>query len=359
MEKPRVSVAMVVCNVERFLAEAIESILDQTLDDFEFIIVDFGSTDGTPAITSRYQANDRRIKTYVVPHCRLAEARNASCSLAQSPYIAIMDADDVALKDRLKRQVEFMDKHAEVGILGGAVELIDDAGKTLRTWNFPSQNGQIKDALLANQFCFAHPSIVMRKDVFASVGGYRGAFLAAEDYDLWLRMAERCELANLEAPVLKYRMHATQESVRRMQQQTLSALAAQASAAARRKGLPDPMNAVNEITPAVVAGLGVPEAAVENTLLMKFQDRVILAVRSNFDVPIIESVSQMLAKLAESKHVQDSVAAAVWLAAARAYMSRRQHMKALAAATRALLIHPALAGDVARRGLRRMLRRDL
>src|ERR1700733_9393562 len=91
---PIVSVAMVVCNVERFLVEAIESILGQTFREFEFIIVDFGSTDQTKGIVSSYAAKDPRIKLHEIPHCGLAEARNVSCFLARGQYIAIQDADD-------------------------------------------------------------------------------------------------------------------------------------------------------------------------------------------------------------------------------------------------------------------------
>src|SRR6266849_7989485 len=101
MTRPLVSVAMVVCNVDRFLAEAIESILNQTFGDFEFIILDFGSTDRSKSIISEYASKDRRIKFQTIPRCGLAEARNAGCSLAQGRYIAIMDADDIAVTDRL------------------------------------------------------------------------------------------------------------------------------------------------------------------------------------------------------------------------------------------------------------------
>ena len=98
MNKPLISVVMVICNVDRFLAEAIESILAQSFRDFEFIIVDFGSADNSKAIASHYAAEDTRIKFHEIPHCGLAEARNAGCALAQARYIAIMDADDVSLR---------------------------------------------------------------------------------------------------------------------------------------------------------------------------------------------------------------------------------------------------------------------
>jgi glycosyltransferase involved in cell wall biosynthesis len=347
---------MVVCNVERFLAEAIESILDQTLRDFEFIIVDFGSIDGSTSIISRYQAKDSRIKFRAIPHCRLPEARNACCFLAQGPYIAVMDADDVALEDRLTWQVEFMERNPEVGVLGGAVQVIDDAGKPLRTWRYPSQSGQIKEAVLRHRASFAHPTVVMRKEVFVSVGGYRSAFAAAEDYDLWLRMAERYELANLGTVVLNYRLHPNQATYRNLEQQVICGLAAQAAASMRRNGLPDPLNSVEVITPAVLAGLGIKQETVEKTILGAYRRGVILDLRYGLDFPILPLVSRMLAKLAASKQVQGSVAAGVWSAAARAYLSRGKVLKAVAAAARAFLVHPALAIDIMRRELGRLLR---
>ncbi len=97
---------MVMCNVDRFLAESIESILGQTFRDFEFIIVDFGSTDKSKAIASSYATKDSRIRFHEIPNCGLAEARNVSCSLARGRYIAIMDADDVSVPDRLMLQIE-------------------------------------------------------------------------------------------------------------------------------------------------------------------------------------------------------------------------------------------------------------
>jgi GT2 family glycosyltransferase len=345
---------MVVCNVERFLAEAIESILNQSLADFEFVIVDFGSTDGSKAIVSRYQEKDRRIKSQSIPRCRLAEARNASCALVQSPYIAIMDSDDIAYPDRLKRQVEFLDEHPEVGILGGGIDLIDTSGRILRTRLHPAQDEGIKGAIRANQFPFSHPTVVMRRELFNAVGGYRTPFDSGEDFDLWIRIGERSKLANLPAAVVKYRIHPSQDSFQSIQRQIYSAFAARVSSAARTKGLPDPLESVKEITPEVVAGMGVTEEAIENALLLALQERINLTVVLKFDVPVLDLVGQMLAKLAESKHVENSVAAAVWLAAARAYLSRHRFVKAGAAATHALLIHPPLAMDVVRRGLRRL-----
>src|SRR5579872_49842 len=130
MNEPLVSVVMVTRNADRFLAESIESILGQTFRDFEFIILDFGSTDKTKAIVSSYAAKDSRVRLHEIPSCGLAEARNAGCSLARGKYIAIMDADDVSVPERLALEVEFMENNPGVGVLGGVTECIDATGSS-------------------------------------------------------------------------------------------------------------------------------------------------------------------------------------------------------------------------------------
>src|ERR1700751_860640 len=148
MSNPVVSVVMIVCNYERFLAEAIESILGQTFRDFEFIIVDYGSTDESKSIASTFAAKDSRIQLHEVPHCSLPEARNAGCFLAQGKYIAIIDADDISLPGRLMWEVEFMGKHPEVGLLGGAREWFDSKGRSLFVPGEPTEDNAIRAALV-------------------------------------------------------------------------------------------------------------------------------------------------------------------------------------------------------------------
>src|SRR5208283_530756 len=131
MKQPVVSVVMVTCNVERFLREAIESVLSQSFRDFEFVIVDFGSTDKSKDIISSYVEKDSRISLKEIPKCGLAAARNAACFLAKGRYIAIQDADDISLPDRLIAEVDFMEKHPEVGLVGSAIQRIDSDGKYL------------------------------------------------------------------------------------------------------------------------------------------------------------------------------------------------------------------------------------
>ena len=116
-----------------------------------------------------------------------------------------MDADDIALPDRLKEQVEFMEQHPQVGVLGGAFDLINTSGRVLKTVRFPSEDSTLRSIILVdNPIC--HPAVVMRKDVVLASGGYRKVLIDADDYDLWLRISERSQLANLQQCVLRYRI---------------------------------------------------------------------------------------------------------------------------------------------------------
>lgn len=270
MGQPLVSVVMPVCNAERFLSEAIDSILGQTFSNLEFIIADFGSSDKSKEIACLYARRDSRVKLHEIDPCNLPQARNAGCSFAQGQYIAVMDADDVSLPDRLKWEVDFMESHPSVGVVGGATEWIDALGTFLRRHNFPTGDREIK-ADLRTHCPFCHPTALIRKDAFEQVGGYRAAFSLAHDYDLWLRTSERFECANLDQPVLRYRIHPYQVSLRKRIQQTSCILAAQASAAARRSGKPDPLDALEEITPATLAGLGVTEAERQSRIALELR----------------------------------------------------------------------------------------
>lgn len=362
---PLVSVAMVVCNVKRFLAEAIESILNQTFRDFEFIIVDFGSTDGTPSIVKRYQEKDKRIRFDVIPHCNLAEARSACCFRAQGKYLALLDADDVALPDRLKLQEEYLENHPDIGILGGANEIIDEGGRWLGTAGEQANDQEIRNALpKGSPFCAS--TVMMRFDEFRAVNGYRKAFAGtsgpgdhasyAEDYDLWLRVMERCRGAKLREAVARYRLHTGQVTSRKLRQISIGFCAAQASAAMRSRGKPDPLDAADSITADRLAELGVTEEKLTSTLLTFYRGRVLNTLRVDGGASILPIVNEMLDVLAHSKSVRSSVAAEAWFTAARAHWQQGNLTRWGAALTKAAVTDPAWAIRIPWRGIRRMAR---
>lgn len=202
---PLVSVVMSVYNGEKYLEEAIGSILNQTFTDFEFIIIDDGSTDGTRAILESY--NDSRIAlVYNQENIGIPRSVNRGLALVRGKYVARMDADDVAMLHRFERQVAFLEKHPEIGILGSACQLIDTNGREQGFWQVPTNDLQIRwKSLLATPFW--HPTVMMRCDVLIQNGlKYDEALLAAEDYDLWTRMLKYTCGANLSEPLIQYRL---------------------------------------------------------------------------------------------------------------------------------------------------------
>ena len=265
MTNPLVSVVMGVFNCERFLREALESILNQSFHDFEFVVVDDGSSDGSASILDSYEGRDARLRICHRQHAGLAESLNYGCSIALGKYIARMDADDIAVRDRLMWQVDYMETHPQVGVLGGAVEYIDSSGRSLGNHSYPADDRELK-AALAFGCPLWHPTVLFRREILASTGGYRAVVVDAEDYDLWLRVADQFDLANLERVLLKYRIHPHQVSVRKSAQQVLGILAAQLSANARKHGNPDPLDSIGKITPESLAESGVPLAQQRNRL---------------------------------------------------------------------------------------------
>jgi hypothetical protein len=259
MHAPLVSVVLPIHNGERFLQEAVESILVQDCPDFELVIVDDGSTDKTVPLLMSYQKRDTRIRVYCQPNRGLVESLNRGCGIARGKYIARMDADDIAVKERLRWQLEFMESHPAIAVVGGAVQTISASGLELAVEVYPLADRDIKRVLDRGECPFVHPTVLMRRDTFVSVGGYRKAAVHAEDYDLWTRIGDRFELANLDSVVLKYRRHVNQVSIQKCKQQALSALAARTAALYRRNGLDDPLEGIPKMTPSTLARLGVSE----------------------------------------------------------------------------------------------------
>lgn len=341
MSEPLVSVVMVVCNVDRFLAESIDSILGQTFTDFEFIIVDYGSTDSSKGIVTRYAENDTRVRLHEIPLCGLGEARNAACSLARGQYIAMMDADDVALPERLQLEVDFMARHPNVGLLGGAVQWINVMGQPLYVGHVPTNDKQLRLSL--DLHCpFWQPTVLLRKGAFTRSGGYREAFAPAEDYDLWLRVTEYVQCANLEQVVLKYRMHPHQVSLRKKKQQTLGILAAQRSAAMRRAGQPDRFNLVGVITSKVLADLGVDEPSQERKFVTESQAWIRHMILAGESAVALDMAVELLRT--NSMHAEKWQVADLHLTIAGLRWRRGEFAESLRSVVRAVRARPKVLG---------------
>jgi glycosyltransferase involved in cell wall biosynthesis len=346
MNPPAISVVMSVYNGQVFLSEAIESILRQTLRDFEFVIIDDGSTDGTAEILSAYANRDERVRVFRHKNKGRAESLNIGMSFARGQYIARMDADDIALRDRLQEQYEFMQCHPEVGLLSGAYERIGRDGQLLDIVRPPLRDDQIRLTMLRTS-AMCHPAVMMRKEIALLSGGYRASLLDADDYDLWLRMSEHTQMANLENTILRYRVHPKQASVANSVTQTLCVIAARTAAICRKLGEPDPLSGVEKVTPQLLRKLGVTTAEIQDSLLANYGNWMELLDTKDPDAAlgIVEGILQM----ADSEWTNRSALADAWLKAAAIYYRDGRLGKALLYACRGILIRPIVVGRPAKR----------
>ncbi|HWB11859.1 MAG TPA: glycosyltransferase [Pirellulales bacterium] len=241
---PRCSVLMPVYNAEPYLGEAVESILRQTYVDFEFIIVDDGSTDRSREILENYAARDARITLTSRPNTGYLRALNEGLALCRGEFVARMDADDVALADRLRRQIAFLDSHPECVMVGSALLRIDADGDVLCEERLPETHEEIEARLLRATGAIGHPAALIRRRALVDVGGYREPYYGAEDHDLWLRLAERGRLANLPDALLKCRVHPENFTFVN-EERGRAAVRAALTDACRRRGLPFPAELVS------------------------------------------------------------------------------------------------------------------
>jgi glycosyltransferase involved in cell wall biosynthesis len=236
---PVISVIMPVRNGAEWLGEAVASVLAQGFGEFEFLIVDDGSDDDTAAMLAAFAGGDRRIRVIRQPPQGIVAALNNAIAAARAPYLARLDADDRAKPDRLGKQLAYLAAHSEIGLLGSGAEEIDARGRIIGHIRPATDTARLARVLKRNN-PFIHSSIMMRTDLVRSLGGYRAAFKAAEDYDLWLRMAEITGVANLAEDLVQYRQHGSNLSQRDAIRQSFSLRLAQRSAAGRRAGKSDP-----------------------------------------------------------------------------------------------------------------------
>lgn len=205
---PAVSVILCAYNAERFLRPAVQSVLAQTFDDFEFIAVDDGSKDGTGKILDAFAARDSRVKVIHQQNTGQVKAAVNGIAASAGPLIARMDADDICRPDRLAKQVAFMNDHPEVALLGGAYELIDEKSRLLVRMGQPTDDKTLQDICLTGRCPICQPLAMFRRDAYEKAGGYRVDFNPAEDLELWLRLGEVGRMACLPDVLLQYRQHA-------------------------------------------------------------------------------------------------------------------------------------------------------
>lgn len=204
MRAPIVTVFMAAYNAEEFIEESIISILNQSFKDFELIIVNDGSTDNTVAIVE--QIKDPRIKLVHNPeNMGLQATRNRLLDLATGKYIAILDSDDIASPDRLEAQVSFLENHSEIALCGGHAEVIDENDQFTGVKYIQPCNETLETFMLFGN-PFVNSTVLFRKKVFLELKGYRD-YAPAEDFDLFVRIAAKHRVANLDKTLVKYRVH--------------------------------------------------------------------------------------------------------------------------------------------------------
>lgn len=203
MSNPKVSVILPTYNAAAHLGKAIDSILGQTFPDFELIIINDGSTDGTSEVLAKY--HDPRITVIAQENLGLPKALNRGLTIARGAYIARQDADDISLPSRLEKQVKFLDQNERHGLVGTWSQITTPDGPSNRRHLHPISNGQIQVQLLINNQ-FVHSSVMFRASCLKITGLYSEdpAHFPPEDYDLWLKMAKNVLVANIPEALLQY-----------------------------------------------------------------------------------------------------------------------------------------------------------
>jgi GT2 family glycosyltransferase len=240
----KVSVVIPVHNGEKYLAQAIESVLSQTFRDFELLIVDDGSSDGTAAIIRGYAGRDPRIRCLSQENRGVASAGNRGLQEARAEWVARLDADDVFLPEKLERQAAFIRGNPDAKIVGTLAGFIDHAGRSLGLVGTEGPFTPAEFHRLVRErrpIYFVNSSTLMHRETVLALGGYREPFAPAEDVDLWIRMVESGHLMlKIPEPLLLYRMHGESLTMTQNARQRLLHRWAIACGEARLKGLMEP-----------------------------------------------------------------------------------------------------------------------
>lgn len=203
-KKPLVSVVMSVFNDDKYVRRAIESILNQTLKDIEFIIINDASRDNSLKTIRSYVRKDKRIRLINNPReLRLAPSLNLGVSHAKADLIARMDPDDISLPERLEIQYHYLQKNPNIAVAGANLSIIDESKKEVWVREYPTQSKDIKKVML-RYAPFAHPSVMIRKKVFEEFGGYDPKMKLCEDIDFWFKIGTKYDFGNIPEKLVQY-----------------------------------------------------------------------------------------------------------------------------------------------------------
>ena len=248
---PQVSVLMPVYNGQAYIGKAIESILNQTFKDFELLILDDGSTDNTVTVVKRFMESDSRILLYECNRQGLSSILNYGINIARAELIARMDADDIAKPTRLCKQTAEMNCHTDHAVIGGSIERFSQENGPRYRIEFPCSSFAVR-RLMEYRCVVAHPTVMFRRSIVLSLGGYRTIFKRAQDYDLWLRLLDAgYSISNIKEVLIEHRKHTGSASNEHGRDQFLSADIARLSHRTRKLGLQDPLDGFKSIQPQV------------------------------------------------------------------------------------------------------------
>lgn len=249
MSVPALSVALSVYNGASHLGLAIESITRQTYTDFEFLILNDGSSDASADIINEHAARDRRIRPIHRDNRGLIASLNQLVDESRAPLIARMDADDISLPERFAKQMAFMTANPDYGVVGTWTSDIDEHGDPFHISgaDHPTDHDAFIASIEISMIC--HPSVIMRRDLVLSVGGYHNAFTHCEDYDLWLRLASVTKLCSIPERLVQYRHWANQVSSRYAYTQQIGAAVSYLAYLERSAGRADPTASIEALPP--------------------------------------------------------------------------------------------------------------
>ena len=221
---PLVSVIIPAYNAEKYVAEAINSILSQTYKNIEVVIIDDASTDGTLKIIQKYQLKDERIRLYSnEKNMGIGANRARGIKLAKGEYICWQDADDISLPNRIASQVSYLQGHPDVGVVGGFIQFFDETGDgVIRRYE---ENDTALRSKIFRYNPIAQPASMFRSDVYRNVGTYNPDYVVSEDLEMLFRAGTKYHFANIQEVVLKYRQtmnSLTRSSLRNMEKAALS-----------------------------------------------------------------------------------------------------------------------------------------
>jgi glycosyltransferase involved in cell wall biosynthesis len=211
---------MPVYNTERYLAPALQSVIEQTFTDFEFIILDDGSTDSSVHIIQSFAENDDRIRFFPLEHRGYVSLLRRGLNHCRGEFVARMDSDDISMPDRFEKQVAHLRANPECVAVGSQITIIDPYGSRVEKPTHKLAHEDIERELLNGVgWAMVHPTVMMRRDALQKVGGYREDLMVSEDLDLFLRLAEVGKVTNLPDVLLQYRQHLQSVNYTKYEQQ--------------------------------------------------------------------------------------------------------------------------------------------